>query len=304
MDVPEEVQVAVGTPNLFDVLRMQPALGRSFRPREGAPGAGNVLVVTRQHWERRFDLDPEILGRTLTLDGTPHTVVGVMPKGFEMLPAGVQALRPTDMKEALEEGSRGGTAGRQRKRLRNVFVVGQLAVALALLTGAAELREVMNAVVFSENGFESDRVLTFQLSLPDYKYQGSEELRLANEEILLELRRLTGVEEAALLTALPRGRRVPNSFFSLEGEEYQDPNMRPRANWDAVSPSFFRTLGIPLAALIHQAVLSTGSLFNVDTGVGVALVAGGILVGVAIVASYLPARSAAKVPPTQALTLE
>ena len=58
---------------------------------------------------------------------------------------------------ALGDGSRGGTASRGRKRLRNGFVVGQIAVALALLVGATELRQVMNSLVFADNGFRESR---------------------------------------------------------------------------------------------------------------------------------------------------
>jgi ABC-type antimicrobial peptide transport system permease subunit len=63
-------------------------------------------------------------------------------------------------------------------------------------------------------------------------------------------------------------------------------------------------LGTPLAILIHRAVMSTLSLFDAELGWSIAIMAGGILVGVAVAASYLPARGAAKVHPTKALSLE
>jgi len=63
-------------------------------------------------------------------------------------------------------------------------------------------------------------------------------------------------------------------------------------------------LGTPLAILIHRAVLSALSLFDADFGLGITFLAGGILAGVAILASYIPARGAAKVQPTRALALE
>jgi ABC-type antimicrobial peptide transport system permease subunit len=63
-------------------------------------------------------------------------------------------------------------------------------------------------------------------------------------------------------------------------------------------------LGTPLAFLIHRAVLSSLSLFQADLGPATTLIAGGILALTALLASYLPARSAAKVHPTQALSLE
>jgi ABC-type antimicrobial peptide transport system permease subunit len=63
-------------------------------------------------------------------------------------------------------------------------------------------------------------------------------------------------------------------------------------------------LGVPLAFAIHRAVMSALNLFDADLGYGMAVASGGILLGVAIVASYLPARSAAAVEPTRALSLE
>jgi ABC-type antimicrobial peptide transport system permease subunit len=63
-------------------------------------------------------------------------------------------------------------------------------------------------------------------------------------------------------------------------------------------------LGMPLAFGIHRAVMSALDLVDADLGYGMAMTAGGLLVVVACLASYLPARSAAKVDPTQALSLE
>ncbi len=63
-------------------------------------------------------------------------------------------------------------------------------------------------------------------------------------------------------------------------------------------------LGVPLAWLTHRGVMGALSLFDPDVGFGMAFTAGGILASVAILASFLPARSAARVEPTQALSLE
>ncbi|MHB1194932.1 MAG: ABC transporter permease [Longimicrobiales bacterium] len=103
MDVPEQLQVVVGTPNLFDVLGVQPAIGRSFRAEEGAAGVGNVLVLEHDFWQRRFLGDAEVLGRTVTLDGDSYTVIGVMPEAFDMIPANVHAFRPTDFAAARDD---------------------------------------------------------------------------------------------------------------------------------------------------------------------------------------------------------
>jgi putative ABC transport system permease protein len=79
---PEEVSGEVVSAGLFAMLGARAALGRTFLAEEGKPGAPRVVVIAHQEWERRFERDPRIVGSTLTLDGVPHTVVGVMPRNF------------------------------------------------------------------------------------------------------------------------------------------------------------------------------------------------------------------------------
>jgi putative ABC transport system permease protein len=70
------------TPGFFDVLEAQPMLGRGFAPEEGVPGNERVAVISHELWQRRFGGDPGMVGRSITLDGLPHTVVGIMPPRF------------------------------------------------------------------------------------------------------------------------------------------------------------------------------------------------------------------------------
>ena len=78
----EAVTVSRVTPDLLDVLRIQPALGRGFRPDDGGPGADPVVLLSHGLWERRYLGDPGVLGRSISMDGVAHTVVGVMPPEF------------------------------------------------------------------------------------------------------------------------------------------------------------------------------------------------------------------------------
>ena len=437
-DQPEEIQVVDGTANLLDVLHVPPMLGRTFRPGEGALGAPNVLVITYSYWRRHFDGDPQILGRTVTLDGVPSTIVGVMPEGFEMIPAGVEAFRPTDltqkddralkgfmvfarlrpgatmeraqaeltaldgrletqypdanrgwgvlvqsarssfpsttdkkfillliavslfgvaiaganvanlllgraemrMKEvavrtalgagrarivrqlltesvllasvggalgtvfafyviralraaipavvppslrptldiptlaatvavavaagiffglapalhavrgdlrsSLGEGGRGGTSSRRRRRVRRAFVVGQVAVALALVTGAGLLGRTLGSVVSAAPGFEPAGLLTFQVSLPEYRYRGDAGLRTAQAELLRTLAGMPGVEGVALMSSLPRTMENPTVPFQVAGHEAADQSERPQVKWQSVNPDYFKTLRIPI----------------------------------------------------------
>lgn len=71
------------TASLFDVLGVEPMLGRNFLPEEDAPGRGDVVLLGHALWRDRFGADPGVVGSTVTLEGAPFTVVGVMPPGFD-----------------------------------------------------------------------------------------------------------------------------------------------------------------------------------------------------------------------------
>src|SRR6266496_4213939 len=75
----DPVQIFGGrlTSNYFDVLGVRPILGRNFLPEE-EEGA-DVALVTRNFWQKRLGGDPNVLGRSIALDGTAHTIVGVLP---------------------------------------------------------------------------------------------------------------------------------------------------------------------------------------------------------------------------------
>ncbi len=68
--------------NLFDMLRVQPALGRAFLPGEDQPGRDRVVILGHDLWQQHFGADPAIVGRTIRLDSANFTVVGVMPPEF------------------------------------------------------------------------------------------------------------------------------------------------------------------------------------------------------------------------------
>ena len=81
----------------WPLLGMQPVLGRVFTENEDHPGAAPVCVLSHATWQKRFGGDPGILGRSITLDGKPYAVIGVMPPTFKFwagdvwTPVGLQA---------------------------------------------------------------------------------------------------------------------------------------------------------------------------------------------------------------------
>jgi putative ABC transport system permease protein len=78
----EQFRGSYVTPNAFGFLGVPAQLGRGITPDDARPGAPPVFVMAHKLWVKRFNLDPTILGKTFTLNGTPTTLVGIMPPRF------------------------------------------------------------------------------------------------------------------------------------------------------------------------------------------------------------------------------
>jgi putative ABC transport system permease protein len=81
-DEPDRISGVQATVDLFPALGVSPQIGRNFLPEEGEPGAPPVAIISHGYWQRRFGGTDDVVGATLTVDGEPHTIVGVMPRGF------------------------------------------------------------------------------------------------------------------------------------------------------------------------------------------------------------------------------
>jgi len=81
-DRPERYLGAWVTANVFSELNTQPLLGRVFREEENLVGAPNTIIIGFRVWQNRYGGDPDIVGKTVRANGTPRTIVGVMPEGF------------------------------------------------------------------------------------------------------------------------------------------------------------------------------------------------------------------------------
>ena len=112
---------------LFPMLGVTPVLGRHFRADEDRAGAPPVVLLGHSLWRRRYLADPAIVGRSITVDGQPHTVVGVMPESFQF-PQLSQLWAPVTPVQH---------ASRRDQRFLNV--IGRLAPGMSLADGRAEL---------------------------------------------------------------------------------------------------------------------------------------------------------------------
>jgi predicted permease len=91
-----EPEAALGyqfSPDFFDVLGVPPLIGRTFAGDEEEPGKNHVVVLSYRLWGLRFGGDRNIVGRRITLDGQPYTIIGVMPRSFQY-PPGVELWTP------------------------------------------------------------------------------------------------------------------------------------------------------------------------------------------------------------------
>jgi putative ABC transport system permease protein len=80
---PEFVMGQMISAELLEVLDVQPLIGRALRPEENEGGRDQVMLLSHGLWQRRYGSDPGIVGQTITANGKPYTVVGIMPAGFE-----------------------------------------------------------------------------------------------------------------------------------------------------------------------------------------------------------------------------
>jgi predicted permease len=133
---PERVQTGVVSAEFFDVLGVQPLLGRTFRKGEDAHGAEAVLVLSYAHWMRSFGGDPAVVGRVFEMNDRPHTVIGVLPP-IPGYPQENDVYMPVS---ACPFRSAARTESNRRARMTSVF--GRLKPGVSLGAARAELATV------------------------------------------------------------------------------------------------------------------------------------------------------------------
>jgi putative ABC transport system permease protein len=105
-DGPERIAGTAVSWDLFELLRVPPALGGSFTADQDRPGASDVIVLSHALWQRRFNGDPAVIGQAVTISGTAVTILGVMPEGFYYPTRTTEFWRPIAINPA--DASRGG----------------------------------------------------------------------------------------------------------------------------------------------------------------------------------------------------
>ncbi len=128
---PERVPGGFVTWDLFHTLRVSPAQGRLFAAEEGVEGGPNVVMASYGYWQRRFGGSSDAVGSRLILDGSPYTVVGVMPAGFHF-------LDDVDIWRLTYYNGPGAGA----RRWHNLLLVGRLKQGITLQQAQAEVDNI------------------------------------------------------------------------------------------------------------------------------------------------------------------
>jgi putative ABC transport system permease protein len=175
----------------------------------------------------------------LTFTAALCVVTGIL---FGLAPAW-QASRP-DVQDALKETARGTTGG--RARLRHALVVSEVALTLILLVGAGLMLRSFHRVQTLDPGFSHERVLSFRLDLSRTKYPTNEQQTAFFQQLAERLRALPGVQAVAFSSQIPLAQNGWQTSFTIEGQPAPPPGEGPSMEVTAVSPDYFRALGIPV----------------------------------------------------------
>jgi predicted permease len=81
----EQANAQLVTSDFFPILGVKPAAGRTFVPADDQKGAAPVALISAGFWKRKFGSAPDVIGKSLTLDGKPHTIIGIIPQGFDLM---------------------------------------------------------------------------------------------------------------------------------------------------------------------------------------------------------------------------
>jgi putative ABC transport system permease protein len=182
--------------------------------------------------EASFDLTVTLAVFAISLSTV--LVVGVAPaiQAARQQPSGV-----------FQEASRGSSGGRRTQRWQSTFTVVEVAFSVALLIGAGLLLRSVWQLQHVDPGFNVEPLMAMRVSVPDATY--SAEARGAfYERLLPEIRALPGVISVATTSALPFSGMGTVTEVGLPGAEV--PNGLPSANWRAISPDYFSTMGVPI----------------------------------------------------------
>jgi len=301
----ESIEGMVVTKDYFSVTGLQPVMGRAFVESETGPGPARVIVLGYEFWQRKFNGDPQIIGKPVRISrsDTPPTVIGVMPPGVHFLPSPENAQEPNYNVNALVDFWIPVTPNPERRKRPDWDVVARLRGGTTLQQAQGEL------AVIAARQAQSDR--DFQGTAPRVQSLGDELNRdgrrillpllgaaglvlliaCGNVAALLLVRGLQRQQEYAVRSALGMGRVALFRHVSTESLLL------------AVSGG---TFGVGLAFGVVRLFKSIGGhaiprLDSVTTGWAVLASGLGLAIVAAVLAGLIPALRASRLDPMEVL---
>jgi putative ABC transport system permease protein len=211
----------------------------------GAAGVGvgfacmRILKATLPQYMLPAEADVRIDGNVLLF---ALAVVVLTALLFGLVPA-LQTSR-VDLTHSLKEGGRGATLGAGGRRLQNVLVVVEVALAFVLLSGAGLLIRSFSKLERVDPGFESTNVVTMEVPMQERDFQEGSKIVNYLGEILQKVRAVPGVRDVADTSALPLEGWGYGMPFLIEGHPFVDRSNRSACFYKIVSPSYFSALGM------------------------------------------------------------
>jgi predicted permease len=183
-----------------------------------------------------INLDWRVLGFTLVAS----VLTGIL---FGLAPA--LQISKTDVQESLKESGRGASSSRRHNRLRNLLIVGEVALSVVLLVGAGLLFRSFLQLESVHTGFTSQQVLTVQLSPAGSNYRRDADYMAFYSQTMQRVSAIPGVESVGAINTLPLD-KGPTAGFRIEGRPPLTIDKWPGGNYRTVSADYFRAMNIPL----------------------------------------------------------
>jgi len=200
---------------------------------------GPLLKISAGSVPQVFEvaLDRSVLLFTIVVSVITGLVFGIAP-----------ALRTTrlDLRETLNEGSRGSTAGPGHHRLRGVLICAEIALAMLLLVGSGLLLRSFERMQDTPIGFQADHLFVADLPVSQTAYARPEQRYGFYDRLIDRAQTLPGVRSAAAASYLPVSGGGSIIHFNITGHPPKSPHEYVAAGYCAVTSNYFETLGIPL----------------------------------------------------------
>ena len=197
----------------------------------------NVILRDRVPYLEQINIDRKVLGFTLVISLLVGVIVGSFP--------GLRASR-LNLRDALAESGRTLSEAAGRRRVRNLFVVLEITLAVPLLIGAGLMLRSSLLLQNVDRGIDLKNVLTVQIALPNTKYVTAQQIGAFYQQTLNRIQSEHEVESASAVNFLPLTNFGDATRLTIGGRATSALGPETIASYRVIDPNYFRTLRIPL----------------------------------------------------------